>query len=263
MKLRTNKLTTSHLPTGFTLLEIVVSAAVFSVAMLVAVGLFVAVTQVQKKTQSLSKVQGDARFALELMAQSVRVDGLDYSYYLDSNDEGQRSDYAVNLTSTAASELVTKNNQGQRRFYRHYDPGSGYVIGVCEQDTINATENGRCTTNANFTVITPANVLVEIFKVWIRPASDPYDLPPKSNGDCKNTNYDSTRGVCSCTAATVATDCFRGQTCDERAGASFCARANDQPRATIVIKSSGGSARQQEKAEVTLQTTVASRMYKR
>lgn len=253
-----NPLSSSH---GFTLLEIIVSTSVFSVAMLVAVGLFVSVTQVQKRTQSLSKVQGDARFALELMAQSVRVDGLDYGYFRDHNSDGVPS-YPVNLVSQSTDELVTKAADGTRQVYRLYNN----TIVICERTV--SELNAKCSRGnegnaSSFQTVTPSNVAINSFKVWINPASDPFTRP-RSDSECQNMNFDETKGICTCTAANVASHCGLSQTCDESAGSpGFCALANEQPRVTIMIKSKGGSGREQEKAEVTFQTTVASRIYQR
>lgn len=276
MKLTSYKLTQR----GFTLLELIVAAAIFSIALLVATGLFVSVTRGQKRVQSLSKVQDDARFVLEQMAQAVRIDGIDYNYYLDRNGDGQV--YPADLTEdndisdAALSELVTNDASSVRRVFRQYTVAATgqNVIGVCSQNTLVSAENGRCKpgqeATAAFSIVTPTSINITDFKVWIDPGSDPFAPPPTSPSDCKSVNFDKPRGVCTCNDTadgsdddTDATNCFPDQKCVTRVSSDICVNPNIQPRATLVISSTGGSARAEEQVTLTFQTTVSSRIYKR
>ncbi|MBI5405195.1 MAG: prepilin-type N-terminal cleavage/methylation domain-containing protein [Candidatus Kerfeldbacteria bacterium] len=247
---------------GFTLLEIVVAASLFSIVMLTATGLFVATTRTQKRVQSLTKVQGDARFIVESVAQSVRIDGIDYT--------------TMTPPSTAlvyGVKLITKNATGDRTFYRLYQNGTRPVIGACVRLATDVAT--KCTPTSNldisgYTDITPASISVTTFNVTIAPDSDPFLASPTTAANCRvnpatvDAGFDPDLGACLCTGSNYATACFPGQTCSSStATLGVCLNSNQQPRATIVVASTGGSNRAEENATVTFQTTVSSRLYKR
>lgn len=254
---------------GFTLLEMVVSAAIFSVVILVATSLFVTTTKSQKRVQSLTKVQGDARFILESMAQRVRLDGIDYSYYLDPDGDGNHTD-VVDL-SGQTDTLVVKDASGVRRFFSRYLNATSSrtarnALGVCEQTTADAATKCANPSSSNYTDITPSSISIEQFGVWIRPASDPFAASPTSVADCftgvaaqpGQDGYDATNGICTCSVS-GSSSCFPGQSCT----AGICLPANEQPGATMVIASRGGGVQTSDDVSLTLQTTVSSRTYRR
>lgn len=249
---------------GFTLLEIVVAASLFSIVMLTATGLFVATTRGQKRTQSLVKVQDDARFVIEAMAGVVRTDGIDYSYYRDPDQVAPLN--PVNL-AVPQSILVTKNQAGKRTVYFRYQrTATGpFVIGVCTHDP-GEVPAAKCIDGnlSYFADVTPSTVSISVFSVFIRPFSDPFALSPAADSDCNPAHtggfgYDSTKGACTCTVPNVGNDCFADQTCVN----GVCSNANIEPRATILVTSTGGSTRAQENITNTFQTTVSSRIYQR
>jgi len=255
---------------GFTLLEILVSASLFSIVMLTATGLFVATTRSQKKVQSLSKVQGDARFVVETLAQAVRIDGIDYT---------TMTEMPAQLSSNGV-KLVTRDSLGTRSFFRVFVSGTlggspRNVIGVCTrtvtEDTSNPTKcvpSGPASTTG-YANVTPTDINVTALNVFVSPGSDPFLPAPDATSDCAaaagaDTGFDDATGTCKCTGINVATACFPDQTCSSSSTAiGACRNANSQPRATIVISSNGGSQNTAEQTSVTFQTTISSRVYER
>lgn len=255
-------------------------------ATLIATGLFVAVTSSQKKVESLSKVQSDARFLIESIAQSVRLAGLDYSYYLNLDGDPNTRDpvdlsgglLSMSAVTTDTAQVVTKDASGQTFFSRYMRGKFGeedrYAIGVCTRTPAQfASDPLRCAyptlAPEDYQDVTPTNITVDAFNVWVSPGSDPNALAPSGTADCwTNINadptqvppvfgFDSINSNCTCTDAS--TDCWSGQTCDR----GICLNTNQQPKVTIVISSRGGGSRQAEQATQTLQTTVSARIYKR
>lgn len=67
---------------GFSLIEIMVSLAIFSIVVLVATGALLSIINANKKTQALKAVVNNFNFALENMARNIRVGK---NYHCDAN----------------------------------------------------------------------------------------------------------------------------------------------------------------------------------
>ncbi len=67
---------------GFTLIEIIVSLAIFTVVAVVAVGAFLKIIDANKKAQTLQTAMNNINFALESMVREIRV-GSNYYCYQD------------------------------------------------------------------------------------------------------------------------------------------------------------------------------------
>ena len=59
--------------TGFTLIELIVAMAVFSLAIVGAVGIFIRAIEGQRKIAAIQAVEENARFVLEMLAKEVRM----------------------------------------------------------------------------------------------------------------------------------------------------------------------------------------------
>ncbi|MFH0828557.1 MAG: prepilin-type N-terminal cleavage/methylation domain-containing protein [Candidatus Kerfeldbacteria bacterium] len=286
-KLKPNKLTQR----GFTLVEILIAAAIFATVVVIAVGLLMSTTKAQRRIQLLTKLQGDTRYVMDVISQSVRMDGIDYSYYQDSYDNG--TTYTIWFPfyeKIPYRDIATKDINGIRRVFRvvgnRFYPNSNQCandknrIYVCEQDTKDPAQRGKCRNMhpvddfavcllPGFTAITPENIKVLEFKVWLSPRSDPNAGPPKSASDCATGvvadpannvyGYDAKNGICTCGV------CFVEQKCIVPSGASIarCVAPDRQPRITFFITTETVSDKAEERVQTTLQTTVTSRTYKR
>src|SRR3569623_1621881 len=62
---------------GFTLIEIMVSVAIFAIIMVMALGALLSVSAADRKSESLSSVMNNLNFALESMTRAIRT-GYDY-----------------------------------------------------------------------------------------------------------------------------------------------------------------------------------------
>src|SRR3989338_3792233 len=66
---------------GFTLVEMLVTMAIFVTAITAIANIVLYSNRLQRQTQALQKTQSDARFALEVMAQQIRRGNIDYAFY--------------------------------------------------------------------------------------------------------------------------------------------------------------------------------------
>lgn len=64
---------------GFTLIEMVVSLMVFSIALIAISAIFLSVTKGQNKTTILRRIQSESHYAFELISLEARDDVIDYS----------------------------------------------------------------------------------------------------------------------------------------------------------------------------------------
>lgn len=311
---------------GFTLMEILISASIFGIALVIAVGLFTSVLTAQRRVQVMTKLQGDTRYLMEVMAQEIRINGIDYSWYTNGRENGwyyflasHGSDdvygklyyWGDTIAEIPVRELVTKDASGIRRVYRLFEKeweSGEYLIALCTQDTksTDPDEAEKCRwgkgagpgpddvfsrreaiSDTNFRKITPDNISVDVFNIWIKPGSDPYEASPSSPMDCRRervnnptvmdpvtgwpaSGFDESKGVCACYNASY--DC-RSEECVGAITDStqpfttwtqgFCINPNEQPRATITMTSRNVDVPENQQQSTTLQTTISSRIYKR
>lgn len=66
---------------GFTLVEMMIVLAIFSVATVVIVDIFMMASRAERRTLAIQKIQSDARYSLEAMSREIKMDMIDYAYY--------------------------------------------------------------------------------------------------------------------------------------------------------------------------------------
>lgn len=169
---------------GFTLIELLMVTAIFSITIVLAVDIFLLVTKVQRKTVTSQRLQGDARFVMELIAKDVRLGELDYSFYTSLAAQcgvgGAPPDNAecdVDL-SQPTDVLAVRDAQGELIIYRRTDAqgdtdwstwdnptgdGIEVCIGDCLDDALSVWET-----------ITPRGIKVVGSQFLIRPAASPF-----------------------------------------------------------------------------------------
>jgi len=65
---------------GFTLIEMMVALAIFSVATTVIVDIFMTASRAQRRTLAIQKIQSDARYSMEAMAREIKMDMTNYDW---------------------------------------------------------------------------------------------------------------------------------------------------------------------------------------
>lgn len=226
-------------------MEMVVVLAVFSMTALMAVNLFVTITNVQRQVRNVQAVQSDARFVMESIVREAQIGTIDYEFYSGHCEGGIDEDgdnytscnsdadcagtcEAIDLSGGPTDILATRDQENKQIFYRL----NGEDIEVCSNSSF---YRNRCSVNNNWQVMTPEKVIVTGLSIYVFPFSNPY----------------STTTSCS-----VGTDCDSG-VCT----GNFCEIPDVQPMVTINMNSKAGDDIEQESVE--LQTTVTSMVYKR
>jgi len=111
------KKTTHYTNKGFTLIELIVSVALFTIVMMVAMGAVFSVVNANRKSQSLNVVVNNLNFAFESMIRDLRT-GTDYKV----------SDCDGNNT-TDCKKVTFKDRNGRLVWYfQEIDDDGNYVI---------------------------------------------------------------------------------------------------------------------------------------
>lgn len=220
---------------AFTLIEALITLALFSVVVLIATNIYMSVISIQTRVVSLQKIQEDVRFLMESMTQSVRLGYIDYIFY-NANSR--------NLYPGASNiyELAVIDQTGNRIFYRRsgsltLDDGSGEKLQFCT-----GTNCGLLT--GDWQDITPKGVKVTDLKFIITPSADPFTSPTPPPPSCI--------GSCS------------GQYLSYKCDSNICKYYSDshkfQPKVKIILKTESPGERMAEKASIHLQTTISTRI---
>jgi len=217
---------------AFTLIETLITLALFSVVALIATNIYVSVTYVQTRVASLQKIQEDIRYVMESMAQSVRLGIINYDYYIDPDGNGNYDD-TINLLDQP-DILALRDQTGDYNFYRK----SGDLLQFCT-----GTLSDCGSTSNNWQDITPKGVKVDDLSFVITPSADPF-TSLASTPTCLG----------SCSAQYLSYNCVSGQCQYETDGHKF------QPKVKIILKTESSGERIAEKASMLLQTIVSTRI---
>lgn len=222
---------------GFTLIEMLVTLAIFSTALVIISNIFVLAGRAQNKAAEIEKVHSGARLAMETMVREIRAGKINYNY----------NGYLNDIDLTGEDELALLDNEGRSIVFY-----AGECIDDSSRNCLKISINGQSAD------ITGNDSKLVDLKFYIRPLSDPFMLLPTGISDCL-TEFDESNNVCTCEDAAI--DCYSDQTCDEDLG--ICLNTNIQPRVTIKFVSQSAKAIHSEQPIVALQTTVSTKNYER
>ncbi len=160
---------------GFTLMEMVVVLAIFSVTLTMAVNIFMKASSAQSKTIVVQKVASDARYAIERIAEEFKMGIIDYEYY---------EYYGITLGGEPQDILAIRDVNEEQIIFKKSEEGvdDGYcpdeeskpclLIGVVEEEV------------PNWASITSKGTKVKDLKFFIAPPEDPFK--PNADGGYEN-----------------------------------------------------------------------------
>lgn len=210
---------------GFTLLELLVSAAIFAITITMGVDLFFTIVKIQRRISYLQELEGYARNLLEEMAHEVRLGNIDYDYY-----EGINFSDLGNPSTNDNKILVTQDPDDNRSFFKRFDTGiqlvknpskNRFIIKTCYIDA-RSDPADKCDQESDWEAVTPEEFHVEKFLIFVNPEVNPLEL---------NESYEY--------------------------------GSNEQPRVTIVLQTESDRKEKAYQIFSKLQTTVSSRLYLR
>jgi prepilin-type N-terminal cleavage/methylation domain-containing protein len=151
---------------GFTLMEIVVGLAVFSIALISLTDIFLLSQRTQNKLVGETRIQADARFVMEVLAREIRMNTINY----EAVDSGDLADPLI------LPYLPLKDLEGNTLMFIATSSDSG----ICEAGATNCLAVKR--NNSAWASITPRGVNVISAKFYIYPATDPFSTADNNFG---------------------------------------------------------------------------------
>ncbi|MBX4187901.1 MAG: prepilin-type N-terminal cleavage/methylation domain-containing protein [Candidatus Doudnabacteria bacterium] len=131
----------SHKQKGFTIIEAIVAASVFAIAIVSSLGVYIATLQLDQKSRAERDVLQNGRFIMEYLSKEIRNGSIDYA-------------------NTTSSVLSIRNQQDEILTF-FYSPSS---------KSLQFTRDGSGTT------LNSGNVKVSNFQFILNPTTDPFDL---------------------------------------------------------------------------------------
>lgn len=220
---------------GFTLLELLVVVALFSLLIVIIADVYLLSLNAQRQSSAEQRALSSVQAAVESMSRSIRSGTVDFS-----------ADAFGNTVDSPESVLAILNQSNQTVLYRHDNTALTSVVdGVYYQ----LTDESVVITNLQF-FITPHNSPFEAQKCTL----DSECLV--SSPGCSASAQEVTVGRCRCSQDTHC----RSGSCDSELG--LCDAPNQQPRVTISI-SYYPAGEDSDLMLQTVQTTITSRVYER
>lgn len=262
------------LPQGFTLIEVLVAVAVFSITVLMAVNIFIIFVQQQRRTLNQQELQNDARAVMEQIARDVREGSIDYEYYA-TQFSGTSQKLFTELTSQHTNVLLKDNCLVLRSALN--DQILYRLNGAIMQRLVPTVPNNATACSNILTGwenISPDTLTVGSFIFTISPSEDPFAA--LSAQSCGNQPYTDSLGNPVASAYDTPSVCRWGTLCRNQDGSDTCQNSRDNicycfpqkfssvialhPRVTFSLSMSRTS--NQQTISQTFQSTVASRLFK-
>ncbi len=141
---------TPRLHSGFTLIEMLVSVAIFSVVMVMALGALLSLSTADRKAQALKSSVDNLNFGLDSMSRTIRTG---YGYNCGSANGGN--------CPTGSNTFVFTANNGTVTYYRLESPSTdSNAATVCGQTSPNIGCLARSTDGVNWLPITSPDVII-------------------------------------------------------------------------------------------------------
>jgi type II secretory pathway pseudopilin PulG len=132
---------------GFTLIEAVVSAAVFAFTITSIVGVYLSVMSIDTKTRAERSVQQNARFIMDFLGKEIRNGNINYSAYPGGTVTYKSGGYATDLFIT---NQLNENEQVTCGSDSGSDPNDPYLILTKASGATNLNSQGVRVTNCKF-----------------------------------------------------------------------------------------------------------------
>ena len=157
---------------GFTLVEMMVAIAVFSLVMVVAMGALMNVIDANHKAQAIKTAINNINFALESISKDMRV-GTDYACGIDAEPSGDCISDGGNIIKYKSIKAVLSDGSRGYVYYKFNNSGSVGTIQQCIE-----TPTDTCNYTGPFSDITSPEVDITAMKFYVAGMQTPPISPP-------------------------------------------------------------------------------------
>jgi len=238
---------------GFSLIEVLVVLAIFSVLGMVIIDVFLLGLRSQKQVSARQKSLVSLRYIMETVSRQIRTSQI---YYYNRDDfASPRYDKDGELgVNVPEQELYLINQDGKEVSY--YQEGGIMKMSINGQE-LALTDSGEL-------------IIVKLL-FFIEPVTDPFidercNGPEDSENGCLNNSActldddSGSFGFCLCS---VNSDCQTLHCDTEEGEEGLCLPFNQQPKVTIILGFQAKATKAEEQKTIYLQTTASSRVYRR
>lgn len=152
---------------GFTLVEMMVVLAIFSIATVVIIDIFMMAGKAQRRTLAIEKIQSDARYSIEAVSREIKMDMIDYSW----------AGYAGGINSPE-DELALRDADNNSIIFKK--SADNCPLGTAKCLVVSQDEG------LTWASITSKGNNVEDLKFYIDPVLDPFKLNMMNLYDSNN-----------------------------------------------------------------------------
>lgn len=160
---------------AFTVIEIVIVMAIFSIVLGVIIQIFVFTTRTQRQSRSVQEAYAQGRAAVEALAREVQNGSVDYLYYADELNGSQ-------LTTQPVSVAALRDSLGaevQLRCVEHLAEGGVQACSAAtpELGQVQLCRGSGCS-SGSWAGVTDEATDVTSWRVWLGPVDDPFRRDP-------------------------------------------------------------------------------------
>lgn len=159
---------------SFTVMELIIVMAIFSIVLGVIIQIFIFTTAHQQRSRAIQQAQNEARTVLETVAREIQHGQIDYSWYYDP--ETQTND----LLQQPISYLALRDSDGEMVRFRCVD-AEDLPCGSSEQLTMGMMQMCRgtgCSSNSGWSNLVNEELNVVNWQLWVGPNRDPFERDP-------------------------------------------------------------------------------------
>lgn len=146
---------------GFTLIEVLISLAIFSMVIAATLNFFYFFQKIQKRTENWQKISRESRLILDQIIQNIRENEIDYTYYNDKNfDLFQRQNI-----------LALRDFEGKPIIFQKSEEKEDLRCPQDKSPCLLFSRDGK-----KFQSLTSGDVVVRDFAIIIRPTENPFEF---------------------------------------------------------------------------------------
>jgi prepilin-type N-terminal cleavage/methylation domain-containing protein len=161
---------------GFTVIEIIIVMAIFSIVLGVVIQIFVFTTRTQRRSRNVQEAYAQGRAAVEALAREGQNGSIDYDFYADPASGDSLADQPVGVTALRDSQGQLVRFRCVERLAESIEPCNAANPAFGQ---VQMCRGGGCeAAQPSWAGITDEATDVISWRVWLGPVQDPFRRDP-------------------------------------------------------------------------------------